>query len=1072
VSKALIELMLQPHKIGLIFSREGQLGFALDNSWKAVDIGAGGWLVGIDVAPDGTMVVRTDTYGAFLWNGTSWTQLATASSMPANVFYSAAVYELRIAPSNSNIMYMEMSDGLYKTVDKGGTWTKTTFPIMNLTTSQDSRMDGQKMAVDPTDPNTVFAGTQKDGLWVTRDGGGSWQKITAVPSGTNTNDPNLTGIAIKGSTVFVGTAGSGVYMSADKGITWKAIGGPADVSHAVVSADGSYYASDNSVGALWKYSGGTWQKVIDNGVHAVAVDPFNSSHIVVTNGGGDIRESHTGGVTWGEWNQNKQLESSNDVPWLENSGRYLSSGGLVFDPLVQGKLWQSAGVGVWSTEIPKDMNWATVVTWNSHSQGIEQLVANEVIAPAGGNPIFASWDRPFIEMGDLDSYATGYSGGHFSMGWSVDYASSNPSFIVGISDWWGTEESGFSTDGGKTWQKFSGLPTWAKDTVGGSIAASTPLNFIWAATGNQPPAYTLDGGKTWTNINIPGKSDWGALHHAYYLDKTTITADRVQPNTFYLYDVASGVYRTTDGGVNWTKVYDRPISDWSYWHSKIEAVPGSAGELFFTSGPQHSETSSIPGMIPFMHSKDGGASWQVVKGVEAVTFGYGAAKDPGGPATIYVHGSVNGVFGIWYSADSAQTWTQIGERPMGSMDGIRTISGDMDKFGLVYVGFGGSGYAYLDFSGAPTTPAPNPVTPPPSQVGVIVSALDDVGAAATVGNGAVVNDSTPTLSGTLSSALNSGQKLSIFRDGQLIGQVAPASTSWSFTDPGAGNGKHDYVVRVVDSLGQGGSTSAAFSLNIDTVAPTQAVSVTGVASTGGSLDASSLLRTSLATTSATTAVNGTVGGTLAEGESVVVFRDGVRLGNASVSNGNWSFNDGVTSGSFKYTAQIVDAAGNVGQMSNVLSVSLGSTGAGTVNVINGTTRDDVLVGTSGADKISGVPSTGGRIGKGTVDALTGGAGNDVFVLGDSRGRFYDDGSTRSSGSSDYVRITDFSSGDKLQLKGSASEYLQGRIENLHGYSGTGIYHDSNNNGILDHRDELIALVQNHGPIDLGGFIFV
>jgi hypothetical protein len=928
-------------------------------------------------------------------------------------------------------------------------------------------MDGQKMAIDPNDPNTVFAGTQKDGLWVTRDGGGTWQKISAVPTGSNTNDPNLTGIVVKGATVFVGTAGSGVYMSSDKGVTWKAIGGPADVSHAVLSADGSYYASDNSVGALWKYSGGNWQKIIDNGVHAVAVDPFNAAHVVVTNGGGDIRESFTGGSSWGEWNQNKQLESSNDIPWLENSGRYLSSGGLVFDPLVPNKLWQSAGVGVWSTSIPKDMNWGTAVTWNSHSQGIEQLVANEVLAPAGGNPVFASWDRPFFEMSDLDSYATGYSGGGFSMGWSIDYASSKPSFMVGISDWWGTEESGFSNDGGKTWQKFAGLPTWAKDTVGGSIAASTPLNFIWAATGNQPPAYTLDGGKTWTNINIPGKSDWSALHHAYYLDKTTITADRVQPNTFYLYDVATGVYRTTDGGVNWTKVYDRPISDWSYWHSKIEAVPGSASELYFTSGPQHSETS-IPGMIPFMHSKDGGASWQVVKGVEAVTFGYGAAKEPGGPATVYVHGSVNGVFGIWYSADSAQTWTQIGERPMGSMDGIRTISGDMDVFGRVYVGFGGSGFAYFDVgSSAPApvpAPAPAPVTPPPSQAATILSALDDVGGSASVGTGSVINDATPTLSGNLSAMLGSGQKLSILRDGQLIGQVSPTSTNWTFTDPGAGNGKHDYVVKVVDALGQSGTASAAFSLTVDTVAPTQSVSVTGAAAT----ESTSTLfakTTSVASSVASTKVSGTVAGALAADEILIVYRDGVRIGAALVTDDKWSFNDNVASGTYKYSALVQDTAGNVGQMSSALAVTLG------VNEVEGTTRNDVLVGTAGKDLISGV-GAGTKLGKGTIDALTGGSGDDVFVLGDSRGRFYDDGSARSSGTSDFARITDFGSGDKLQLKGAAGDYLQGWINNLQGFSGTGIYHDSNNNGVLDSRDELIALVQSHGPLDTASFLYV
>ena len=42
-------------------------------------------------------------------------------------------------------------------------------------------------------------------------------------------------------------------------------------------------------------------------------------------------------------------------------------------------------------------------------------------------------------------------GGGFSMGWSVDYASSDPRFVVGISDYWGTESSGYSVDGGKTW---------------------------------------------------------------------------------------------------------------------------------------------------------------------------------------------------------------------------------------------------------------------------------------------------------------------------------------------------------------------------------------------------------------------------------------------------------------------------------------------------------------------------------------------------------------------------------------------------------------------------------------------
>lgn len=1048
--------------------------FALDSAWKAVKVGAGGFISGIDVAADGTMVARTDTYGAYIWNGSSWSQLVTAFSMPDTSFYKFGVYEIRIAASDSKIFYMAMADGIYKTVDRGATWTKTSFPIHDLDPNAENRMSGQKLAIDPSNPNIVFAGTQKDGLWVTRDGGTNWQKITAVPQGSNTGDSAMTGISIKGSTVFVGTAGSGVHASNDGGVTWKAIGGPSTIATAVIAPDGSYYATGRVDGTLWKYSGGTWAKLVtdsNNGIHSVAVDPFDPLHVIIATPGGTLQESRDGGATWSGWSWYSKLESSSDVPWLESTDKYLGSGGIVFDPLSPGKLWQAAGVGVWQADIPGKMVWTDTVVWNSHSLGIEQLVANDIIAPTGGNLVLGSWDRAFIEMPDLSSFATGYSGGDFSMGWSLDYASSDPSFVVGLSDWWGKENSGFSTDGGKTWQKFSGLPSWAMDSIGGSIAASTSKNFVWVPSGNKPPAYTLDGGVTWTNVSLPGVTSWEGLHFAYYLSRTTITADRVQPNTFYLYDAGSGLYRTTDGGANWSKVYNGQITNFSQWNAKIEAVPGSKGELYFTSGPLGSGGVNAPDGELFMHSTDGGATWKAVDGVKAITFGYGAAASAGGPATVYIVGYVNGDYGVFYSSDAAKTWIKIGDRPMGSLDAIKTISGDMDHFGLVYVGFTGSGYAYIDITKAgtttPTPEPPAPVTPPPpSQTGSIMAALDDVGVAATVGNGGVINDGTPTLSGQLSAALLSGQKLAIYRDGQLIGQVSPTSTAWSYTDPGASDGRHDYVVKVVDSLGQAGATSGNFSLVIDTVAPNQSVVVTAADLSSATLSGGTVTISSLSASSGSnTVVSGAVVGSLGADEVLVVFRDGVKLGTATVSNGTWTYNDSITSGSVRYTAQVQDAAGNLGAMSSALSVTLGTT------IIEGTNRNDVLIGTSGADRLSGVGSSK-QLGKATIDVLTGGAGNDVFVLGDSRGRFYDDGSARSSGMNDFARITDFGSGDKLQLKGTAAEYLQGWINNLQGFSGTGIYHDTNGNGVIDSRDELIALVQNHGPLDSGDFIFV
>jgi hypothetical protein len=1039
--------------------------FAGDSAWQPVKIGAGGYLTGIDIAPDGTMVARTDSYGAYIWNGTSWEQLVTANSMPSNVTSAGGVYEIRVAASNTNILYMEMEGGLYKSVDKGQTWVTTNFPVTNFDPNSNNRTDGQKMAIDPTNPNIVFAGTQHDGLWVTRDGGTTWQKITAVPQGPNTTDPSLNGITIQGSTVYVGTAGSGVYASQDGGITWKAIGGPVDIAEAAISSNGTYYASGNTDTGLWRYSNGTWTQVIasGSGVHGVAVDPFNPNHIIATNDGGSIQESKDGGATWTGWNYSNQLESSNDVGWLENSGLYMSAGGVVFDPQVQGQLWQSGGVGVWHTALPSNLQWNTPVVWNSQSAGIEQLVANDIIAPAGDNPIFGSWDRPFFEVTDVNSFPTNYSGGGgtggasgsgFSAGWSLDYASSNSKFIVGISDWWGVENSGFSTDGGHTWQKFAGLPSFAMSSVGGSIAASSPTNFIWAPAGGAAPAYTLDGGVTWKTISIPGKTDWSQFDFAYYLDRTTVTADRVQANTFYLYDVSTGVYKTTDGGVNWTLVHSGPISDWSVWNAKIEATPGKAGELFFTAGPQAGDPS-VPANLPFMHSTDGGATWQAVPNVlEVQTFGYGAPATAGGPATVYIVGYVNGAYGIWYSTDDSQTWTQIGDHPMGSLDTIRTISGDMDQFGRVYVGFGGSGYAYLDIGNlgqAPSLP----------QLGTITGALDNIGTSKTVGNGAVINDATPTLSGTLSALLTAGESLVVYRDGQLLATLSPTSTSWSFTDPGATDGTHQYSVRVEDSAGHVGGYSASFGLTIDTVAPDELVTVTGASAGSSGTSAAQ----SISGTTTGTLISGTVSSALEAGEVLVVFRDGVSVGTGTVSNGVWTFADDVGSGSYHYTAQVQDAAGNTGLMSNTYL----STGG--VNLLTGTAKSDVIVGTAGDDRISGVPSTGSRIGKGTIDVLTGNGGADVFVLGDSRGRFYDDGSARNPGKSDYARITDFVTGDKLQLKGSAGDYLQSATT-VSGFSGTGIYYDTNHNHVFDKYDELIALLQNHGPISSSDMLFV
>ncbi|MCS5700310.1 esterase-like activity of phytase family protein [Cyanobium sp. FGCU-52] len=86
-----------------------------------------------------------------------------------------------------------------------------------------------------------------------------------------------------------------------------------------------------------------------------------------------------------------------------------------------------------------------------------------------------------------------------------------------------------------------------------------------------------------------------------------------------------------------------------------------------------------------------------------------------------------------------------------------------------------------------------------------------------------------------------------------------------------------------------------------------------------------------------------------------------------------------------------------------------------------TDGSDAITGTGYDETLIGVPMGSPLRGRGSLDRLTGGGGDDLFVLGDAAGRFYDDG-TPGLGSADLALITDFNAGDRIQLHGLATDY--------------------------------------------------
>jgi photosystem II stability/assembly factor-like uncharacterized protein len=249
---------------------------------------------------------------------------------------SPSVGAVAVAPSDPNVVYVGTGEanirgnvvtgnGLYKSSDSGKTWK-----FIGL---RDSEAIG-RLAVNPTDPNTVlvaalghpFGANGERGIYRTRDGGQTWQRVLYVNDKTGgidvQYDPSNPNIVYAGMWQVIrkpwifksGGPGSGLYKSTDGGTTWQKLTGhglprgiwgrvgvaPTPDSqriYALIEAkDGGLYRTDDG-GASWKlandsdlYRQRAWYYT------AVFADPKDASKVYIMNTG--AYKSMDGGKTF------------------------------------------------------------------------------------------------------------------------------------------------------------------------------------------------------------------------------------------------------------------------------------------------------------------------------------------------------------------------------------------------------------------------------------------------------------------------------------------------------------------------------------------------------------------------------------------------------------------------------------------------------------------------------------------------------------------------------------------------------------------------------------------------------
>ncbi len=723
--------------------------------WKAVAIGGGGFITGLSQDAGGrTLVARTDVYGAYIWDAKAdrWKQLLTAPALPerdrVQDGIAQGVYEIAVAPSRSDRIYMAVKGQVYRTDDAGRSWSapavQAPFPL-GWDANGEYRVQGPFMAVDPADPDLVLLGTPYHGLWRSADAGGHWERVASVPLGVDRSPQP--GLQAPGALIwfeqplggkptgriFVASSGHGMFVSSDKGRSFTPLASgtahPLTLRRGVFDRRGVFFGADDQGQAIWAYEKGTWRNVTveaglaPKGFAAIAANP-RADQIVAFDGSGVGYQSSDGGRSWTSITHSARA-GAKDPPWLRVSDQsFFPTADIRFDARSPNRLWVAAGMGVFHADMPPG---SAVAEWESLSRGIEELVANDVIQPPGQSPLFAAWDFGIHVKDDLNAYSTGYGPRERVLiaAQQLDWTPSDPRFVVtNASDtrtaccWQDGDAvmAGSSKDGGRSWRKFASLPTppgtkgddpWRMSFGTIAVSASDRKNIVWAPAFNRQPFVTADGGWNWKPVMLPGATgDTPGSFKEFYYQRKTLAADKGKGGVFYLYhsgeapnEVLAGLWRSHDAGESWQRVFGGEIAPQSNYAAKLRAVPGKEGHLFFTSG--HGTASDTR----LRRSIDGGASWTAIGDVDRVDdVAFGKAAPRTDYPAIYISGRVRGVYGIWRSLDNAASWQRLVDFPVGTLDQVTVMAADPDVFGRVYLGYKGSGWIWGE--PAPCKPAP------------------------------------------------------------------------------------------------------------------------------------------------------------------------------------------------------------------------------------------------------------------------------------------------------------------------------------------------------------------------------
>lgn len=715
--------------------------------WAQFGLGAGGQVTAIygysDYSSNDTQIARTDThgfyvrewtnncvYGATVYAAPCWRQGFRASNVPGMSIDLAngagGAVEAVACASNTNVIYSFWNSTpfvpgfLYVSLDKGLTWKKTT--LTTTETANNGNQSGPFIACDPNNPDNAIIDTGTGGVVYTNNGTQAVptfsSAITAVGTGVRHNVIFEYGSS---SNVWISKEGtSGAYRSTtgmNGTFTLQNSGSPPAMTqkgHLYADKFGQIWAEYNGGSTAYRFASGAWNAhSVGAQCAAIAFDPSSASvgvqKVLCFTYYGQFAVSITNGTSWGTSSTNQTFSAAPPQPTWLNVANQTPIGGPVllngysgtYDP--SGNVYFAGGIGVWKVASgfsPSSLAWA------ADTLGIEQLVVNKVVTPAGGPTSIAVWDRGVFTNKNPAQFPAKYFDNNPSLdvimyAWGLDVASNDPTVLVAWIRGSGTPAT--STNQGWTWTNWANSPSTV-GAQGSDVAALTSQKFVVISGLSQPITWTSNGGSTaFTTSTISGTpTSWATAPGVGW----PLAADRL---TADIYCAASGrtIYYSTNFGQNFAlSGINSGTLDGAANLFYLRGVPGTSSYLYSSGGQggSHPTNTHLWRLTKTTNPCDTATSVNAnVK--EVLAFGFGSNPPSGGSytTTIYYYGWYNGTLGFWQTIDNfatAPTAINIPASqtpyPLDSMDLVSWVDGDPDIYGRVYACFRGSGCSYID----------------------------------------------------------------------------------------------------------------------------------------------------------------------------------------------------------------------------------------------------------------------------------------------------------------------------------------------------------------------------------------